>query len=218
MKVDTSSGMQEVYEHHHTAGDRRGMTIAEKERGAFLRERIGTGKHVLDIGCRDGVLTRTYAEGNTVLGLDIDGIALKQVEEELGIETKLVDLNGEWGVTENAYDRVVAGEVIEHLYFPQKVIQKITTALREDGVLLGSVPNAFSLQNRLRLLFARKHNTPLADPTHINHFTYKELQELLEEHFEEVKLYPEGNYAWLDRWFPGWFSFMILFEARRPKK
>lgn len=218
MALDTTSGMQETYRHHHTTGNRLGKTVAEESRGAFLRERIGTGKKVLDIGCRDGVLTKTYAKGNDVLGLDIDDEALAIAERELGIKTKQVDLNGEWDVPENAFDVVVAGEVIEHLYFPELVLEKITAALKDDGVLLGSVPNAFSLQNRVRLLLGKKGSTPLHDPTHINHFSHTELKELLEKYFEEVRLYPEGNYAWLDEYFPGWFSFMMFFETRKPRR
>lgn len=215
---DSSQGIRDVYRQHHTKGNRLGRTVAEGLRGSFLRERIGTGKKVLDIGCRDGVLTKTYAEGNEVLGLDIDDVALAALEEETDVTTRQTDLNGDWGVESNAYDVVVAGEVIEHLYFPEKVVEKIAVALKPGGMLLGSVPNAFSLQNRVRLLRARKRSTPLSDPTHINHFSHKELKGLLEKYFEEVKLYGEGKYAWLDRFVPGMFSFMILFEAKNPKK
>jgi len=218
MTVDTSGGMRDVYRHHHDTGERLGKTVAEKKRGDFLRKRIGTGKKVLDVGCRDGVLTRNFAEGNEVLGLDIDDEALRRAKEELAIETRQVDLNGDWGVADDTYDAVVAGEVIEHLYFPGLVLDKIVKTLKEDGVLLGSVPNAFSLQMRLRLLVGKKRATPLNDPTHINHFSHKEMKGLLEERFEKVTMYPEGNYEWLDKIFPGWFSFMMFFEARGPKK
>ena len=218
MEINTASGMRDVYRHHHAKGKRLGKTVLEESRSAFLRDRIGTGKRVLDIGCRDGVLTAAYANGNEVLGLDIDDEALKLAKDTLNIETKYVDLNGEWGPSPNTFDVVVAGEIIEHLYFPERVIEKIKMVLKDDGMLLGSVPNAFSIQMRMRLFLGNKKMTPLNDPTHINHFSHNELKTLLEKHFEEVTLCPEGKYSWLDRLLPGWFSFGILFEARTPRR
>lgn len=186
-------------------------------RGSFLVERIGKGKNVLDIGCRDGALTSTYCQGNNVLGLDIDQEALDYAATQFDIETKQVDLNGDWGVVENFYDAVVAGEVVEHLYSPDDVVRKIANVLKDEGVFLGSVPNAFSLKNRLRYVLGTKEHTPLADPTHINHFSRKELEDLLGKYFKIVNIFPIGKYAFLERFFPGLFSFVLIFEAREKK-
>lgn len=209
--------LEQVYRAHHTEGNRYGITIFKNARSNFLKERIGTGKKVLDIGCRDGTLTSTYCEGNTVLGVDIDGEALKRAREKTGIETVQMNLTDAWPFPEKGFDFVVAGEVIEHVYFPEKVIQKISRVLKPDGVLLGTVPNAFSLRNRIRLFFGQKKNTPLQDPTHINHFSRRELKEILGRHFHEVVFTPFGRFALLDRIVPGMFSFLLFFEARRPK-
>ena len=218
LRMDTTQGMRDVYRHHHTTGNRLGKSVLSEVRGAFFREKIGTGKKILDVGCRDGVLTKAFASGNEVLGLDIDDEALAIAERELGIVTKQVDLNGDWGFPARTFDAVVASEVIEHLYFPDRVLEKIANALKDDGVLLGSVPNAFSVQMRTRLFLGKKRATPLNDPTHINHFSHGEMKELLQEYFKDVRMYPVGNYAWLDPLWPGMFSFGLLFEARNPKR
>mgnify|MGYP001590272606 CR=1 FL=1 len=207
--------LEKVYQYHHTNSRKRGQSVLKGLRGDFLRERIGEGKHVLDIGCRDGALTSTYYKGNDVLGVDIDQEALTIVKNDLGINTKQMDLNAEWSLPEGQFDFVVAGEVVEHLYFPELVIQKVAKTLNKDGVFLGSIPNAFSLMNRLRYLFGVKEHTPLADPTHINHFSRQEFEELLNKSFSEVVIYPVGKYAFLERFFPGLFSFVLLFEARK---
>ena len=47
---------------------------------------VGTGKDVLDLGCRDGALTRAYIDGNEVVGVDVDREALAEAAK-LGIET-----------------------------------------------------------------------------------------------------------------------------------
>ena len=212
-----NKGLAEVYTYHHRAHKRLGRSVFSDIRGNFLRTHIGTGKEVLDIGCRDGVLTSTYSEGNHVLGLDIDQGALDAAKEKLGIDVRQTDLNSDWAVPDNHFDVVVAGEVMEHLYYPEKVTGKIARALKPEGVLLGSVPNAFSLANRLRFLFGKKLGTPLGDPTHINQFYRKELKKILEKYFKDVEIIPLGRFTWLDRIFPGLFCFMFLFRAQDKK-
>ncbi len=51
------STIEEIYSHHHTKNRGNNCILLGDERGAFLRQRIGKGKRVLDIGCRDGALT-----------------------------------------------------------------------------------------------------------------------------------------------------------------
>lgn len=211
------SEIAEIYKEHHTSGDRRGFSIFKDERGAFLRKNIGINKKVLDIGCRDGVLTKTYCEENYVTGVDIDNDALCIAMEDLGIDTKQLDLYSDWELPENHFDAVVAGEVLEHLYYPEKILEKVVKVLNKDGVLLGSVPNAFSLKNRIRFFLGNKKDTPLHDPTHINHFSRNELKSLLEKYFKEVNIYPLGRYTFLDKIWPGMFSFILLFKAKNKK-
>jgi len=78
-----------------------------------------------------------------------------------------------------------------------------------------SVPNAFSLKNRIRLLFGLKKNTPLSDPTHINHFTYAELESLLRAHFSNVEVYGIGRHKMLARVWPGMMAFNFVFVAKK---
>lgn len=212
---ETNQSLEGIYTTHHR--DRRGESFILQGdiRGAFLKETIGTGKKVLDIGCRDGALTGYYAQGNEVLGLDIDSDALARAHAKIGIETKHTDLHSEWGVPANSFDVVVAAEVLEHLYYPDVVLEKIRTALRSGGILVGSVPNAFSLANRLRFLRGTKKGTPLADPTHINQFSRSEFELLLKKYFRDVEIIPLGRFSFLDRFFPGFFSFMMLFRAKK---
>lgn len=207
--------LEDIYRSHHAKRRGQDFILLGNERGAFLRERIGTGKRVLDIGCRDGALTAAYAAGNEVLGLDIDSVALARAKEALGIETRQTDLNGDWDVMAGAYDAVVAAEVVEHLYYPDTVFGKIASALKPGGVLLGTVPNAFSLMNRARYLLKQKRNTPMMDPTHINHFTVAELRGALSAHFEEVEVLGLGRLGKLAGMFPQAFAFDLAFVGRK---
>lgn len=213
--MKTETGTERIYRHHH--GTKRGtdFVLLGDVRGQFLAQHVGKGKKVLDIGCRDGALTAHFAEGNDVVGADIDQEALARATEQLGITTMHVDLNGPWDeIPKSHFDVVVAAEVIEHLYYPDLVFEKIAAVLKPGGVVLGSVPNAFSLKNRVRLLMGRKRNTPLHDPTHINHFTYDELQGLLSRSFEESTVSGIGRFT-LARHFPGLFAYGFLFRGTK---
>lgn len=207
-----------MYEEHHATRRGAGFVLLGDVRGAFLRETVGTGKRVLDIGCRDGALTLSFMEGNTIVGVDIDSEALSRAHANLSIETKQIDLNGEWEIVPQSFDAVVAAEIIEHLYYPSVVIGKVAHVLKSDGVFVGTVPNAFSLVNRFRYLVKRKKGTPLEDPTHINHFTVHELQALLEQNFTEVHIAGFGRLGWLARTFPQTFAFGLSFVARGPQR
>ncbi len=217
MTMQSPSSLERMYRSHHAERRNEGFVLLGEERGAFLKRAVGTGKRVLDIGCRDGALTKSFVEGNTVTGLDIDSEALARAHEQLGIETRSVDLNGPWGLEPRSFDAVVAAEVIEHLYHPAIVIEKVASVLAPSGIFAGSVPNAFSLKNRFRLFMKRKKGTPLEDPTHINHFTIAELRAILEHRFEKVEIVGFGRHRRLARWCPQTFAFGLLFYAERPK-
>lgn len=210
-----SQTQSDIYKHHHKAHRQAGFSIMKAERGELLKEVIGKGKTILDIGCRDGALTSYFVEGNTVFGVDIDDTALAEAAK-FGIETMKVDLNGDWyELLGQVFDVAVAGEVLEHVYFPEHIAGKVAGLLRPGGLFIGSVPNAFSLKNRLRYLFGIKRNTPLSDPTHITQFHIEELRGILLKHFSQVEIRGLGRYAFLAGLLPGFFAFDLFFICRK---
>lgn len=207
-----------LYENHHASARPEGFSILKGERGELFSRLIGTGKTVLDIGCRDGALTAFFAEGNTVTGVDIDENALERARQNLGIETAAVDLHGDWSeLGESRFDVVVAGEVLEHLFHPDEIARKVSARLLPDGVFVGSVPNAFSLINRLRYLKGSIRHTPLSDPTHINQFSAERLYAMLLESFAQVEIIGLGRTGFLARTCPSWFAFDLGFKACEPR-
>ena len=204
---------ESVYSYHHSHGNRYGTVHLRSARSQFLIKEIGTGKKILDIGVRDGELAKYYAPGNEVDGVDIDSAALK-VAETHGIKTYHFDLGGEWPITRK-YDVVVAGETMEHLFYPEVVTQKVASVLKPDGMFIGTVPNAFNLRRRFALTMLNKKPTSLNDPTHINHFTVRELREMLKKHFREVEIRGFGRLPGAER-FPQAFAFDLFFIAKEP--
>lgn len=52
----------------------------------------------------------------------------------------------------NTFDLVILGEVIEHLYDPDKIMSECNRILKSNGVLLITTPNLVSWYNRLLLV------------------------------------------------------------------
>jgi len=179
------------------------------ERAELFRRLVGgPGRRVLDLGCRYGALTRAYAEGNDVVGVDVDREALAEAAK-LGIDTTWADVDEPLPFEEESFDVVVAGELLEHVRDPERLIGEMRRVLRPGGTLAGSVPNAFRLKNRLRFLLGRK---PEDDPTHLHMFSPTEVRLLLHGLEEPQLRFIAGR---LVRLHPRLFANDIVFSARK---
>ena len=203
------SRLDEISERYREDRRRRGEAFVwgGEQRAEPLRRSVGgPGRRVLDLGCRDGALTKHYVNGNAVVGLDADREALERAAE-LGIETVWADLEqplpfGDW-----EFDVVVAAEILEHVREPRRLASEIARVLRPGGTVAGSVPNAYRLKNRLRFLIGR----PLEDnPLHLHQFRPGDLLELLSD-FEAPQLeYVVGRFVGAH---PRLFANVIVFSA-----
>jgi SAM-dependent methyltransferase len=101
---------------------------------------------VLDIGCGAGWLAGRLSESTTatVVGLDI----LTDIHP---VDWHYVagDLTGRLPFRTGAFRCVVAGEVIEHVPDPDRMLQEIHRVLAPGGVLIISTPNMVSWANRI---------------------------------------------------------------------
>jgi SAM-dependent methyltransferase len=200
----------ELYELHHRERRNDGDFVFVPERIPLIKEAVGRGHNVLDLGCRSGALTRHFLDGNEVVGVDVDQAALAKAEK-LGIKPVVADVQEPpLPFEDEAFDAVVAGELLEHLGFPELLIAEILRVLEPGGVLVGSVPNAFRIQGRLRFLLGRP---PEEDPTHLHMFSPEQIRELLAD-FEDVDLtYVGGRYRPLH---PRLLARDLVFSAVRP--
>ena len=185
--MEQKQKIEAQYRAHHERGKRYGYLFCHGTRGPIIQQWIGAGKKILDLGCRDGMLTQFYAKNNQVLGVDIDRRALELAHQKCGIETMWLDLNSEWPFQEQSFDIIVACEIIEHLYVLDQFFEKVQATLKPGGMFIGSVPNAFRMRNRLKFLMGREFET---DPTHVRMFSEFKLQCLLSKSFEKVQIIP----------------------------
>src|SRR6185295_7888354 len=96
--------------------------------------------------------------------------------KKLGIETHWADLDEPLPFEDSDFDVVVAGELLEHLRDPRRVVADVRRVLRPGGTFVASVPNAYRLKNRARFLLGRK---PDNDPTHLQMFAPGDVRALL---------------------------------------
>jgi len=203
--------LSERYGEHHRERRTQDFVYAGAERARLFREYVGgPGRRVLDLGCRYGALTRAYAEGNEVTGVDVDREALAEAAK-LGIEARWANVDEPLPFEDASFDVVVAGELLEHVRDPAGLVGEAKRVLRPGGQLVASVPNAFRLKNRLRFLLGRK---PEDDPTHLHMFSPDDVGALLRD-FEEPRVhFIAGRFVPLHG---ALFANDIVFAGRKPR-
>jgi 2-polyprenyl-3-methyl-5-hydroxy-6-metoxy-1,4-benzoquinol methylase len=179
--------LQRFYEHHHATGNRLRQSFMERARAELFNAWIGSDKRILDLGCRDGALTRHLVYGNDVVGADIDQAALLYASRMYRIETRQIDLNDDLPFEDGSFDVVVMAEVLEHLPYPASTLQEIERVLKPDSLFIGNVPLAYHLKDRYRVLRGKKL-TLASDPTHVQFYTYDDIHNLLTSRFRITDL------------------------------
>lgn len=207
--------LQKVYETHHR-NKKEGFAIWEKERACIFSSWIGIGKKILDLGCRDGTLTKHYSKGNKVTGVDIDKKMLSICKRRLGIKTLHLNLSKQWPFPAKSFDVVVMGELLEHLYNPQEAVRKAKRVLRTNSILIGTVPNYYHIKRRLLFAFGKPVDV-FEDPTHVTVFGLSKLKKLLENEFPKVELIGLGrkSHSLLLRHFANLLAHTFVFKATK---
>ena len=202
--------LSDLYSKHHLGGNRRNQSISEEKRSQLFKKWVGTNKKVLDMGCRDGILTRHFIEQNEVTGLDIDQLALESCKKNLNIETIWADFSLQIPLPTSSFDVVIAGEVIEHLPYPEITVSEVSRILKPEGLFIGSVPNSYHLKNRLRVLKGRLIDY---DQTHLRAYNVMLLRQYLEKEFVIEELTSSrGQSAFLSI---AWFGRDLVWRCKK---
>ena len=204
--------LADFYSEHHTMNNRRNQSVSEENRSLVFKKWMGVNKKVLDLGCRDGRLTRHFIGQNEVMGMDIDKVALKECEKKLNIKTKWVDFSTQIPLATSSFDVIVAGEVLEHLPCPSITVAEVSRILKPNGLFIGSVPNSYHIKNRLRVL---KGSLIDNDQTHLRAYNVALLKYYLEKNFLIEELTScRGRSSFLS---VAWFGRDIAWKCRNKK-
>jgi methionine biosynthesis protein MetW len=118
-----------------------------------LLEKHKNGK-VMDVGCGDGLISTLIADvtGAKVYGVDISRNAVSKARKR-GIIAKTMDVDKqEFPFGKESFDAVFCGDLLEHLYDTENLLENINQLLKPNGYLIISVPNIASWYNRGFLL------------------------------------------------------------------
>ncbi len=143
--------------------------------------KIPDGSNVLDIGCGNGALDALLRErGCKVRGMDRHAVTTScALEEYIQIDLDVRSHNFEV----SGYDRILILDVLEHLRFPELLLDHIRArcGLGEKPLVVISVPNVAFFIIRLRLLFGgfQYGKLGILDLTHCRLFTVRSIKELL---------------------------------------
>lgn len=190
---------------------------------AALKDNLPEGAEVLDVGCGNGVISRSLgAEGFRVRGVDVSSRTIekaKSLNKYPNVRFEVV--SAEQLVADgHRYHAVICSEVLEHLHDPGKLLQVLHQSLHDEGILIVTVPNGkgprerfvtkpvISLQKnngfawkavkKMKELFGYKGTTAQSDAedlTHIQFFTRPSLEALARTNDFRITRFGKTNFV-----------------------
>lgn len=155
---------------------------------------IPQGAKVLELGCASGYLSgyMEQALGCRVTGLEADPAATAIAAGRCS-QVFTVDLDSpkalEAATSGAPYDVLLAAAVLEHLKYPQRLLQQAHDLLKPGARVIVSLPNIAHWGVRLKLLTGRfdYQDYGVMDRTHLHFYTLPTGRALLEEQGYKVE-------------------------------
>ncbi len=139
------------------------------------------GRHVLDAGCGTGYGSSELAgAAASVTGFDVAPSAIDYARAHFAAPRFVLGSCGSMPFAPNAFDLVVAFEVIEHLADYHAFLRECARVLKHQGLLIVSSPN--------RLYYSESRAQTGPNPYHEHEFEAEEFVAELEKTFSNVRL------------------------------
>jgi 2-polyprenyl-3-methyl-5-hydroxy-6-metoxy-1,4-benzoquinol methylase len=134
---------------------------------------------ILEVGCGYGNFGKLLkAERHVeVWGVELDEQAAKVATEKLD-QVICAAFDRELGLPPNSFDCIIFNDVLEHLVDPFDALRYCKMLLREQGVVVASIPNVRYFYNMVDLLVLRKWeyaDQGILDRTHLRFFTHSSI-------------------------------------------
>jgi len=140
----------------------RGVKIKKifMDREKIFMDWINEKSSVLDIACGNSPLLLELKQEKKckVEGIDVSSVVVKE-QNKIGVNAYVKDIGLDSFQLEKQYDFIVLSEILEHLAYPEKLINKIKN---KSKYLLISLPNSAFYRYRLGLLLKGRFFTQWA--------------------------------------------------------
>lgn len=145
---------------------------------------IGKNNIILDVGCGNGIVAKELKKNkNRIIGVEISGKMAEKASEYTD-EIKIGDIekiNPTWH--KNYFNVILLLDVLEHLFDPEKTLVKLKSYLKNNGIVIVSLPNIANWEIRKNLLFGKfdYSDNGIMDNGHLRFFTYNNALQLFEK-------------------------------------
>lgn len=131
----------------------------------------------IDVGCGDGALVMTAADfGFHAIGLDARADAVARIQA-LGFSAQQVDFMNV--LLDEKVDVISMMDVLEHIPYPARALEKANMLLRPGGLLVISLPDGMC--SSWRIMDATKTNPYWMEIEHHHNFSRSRLASLLKQ-------------------------------------
>ena len=149
-------------------------------------------RSILDVGCAFGITGERLKKRpgiKEIVGIEQDRGAYEEARKRLD-KVFLGDVQDiDLPYKDGHFDCIIYGDVLEHLVDPWSVLKKHRRFLKDDGIVIASVPNIRHYRIISRLLQNRwdYEERGILDYTHLRFFTLKSLKEMFFESGYEIE-------------------------------
>jgi ubiquinone/menaquinone biosynthesis C-methylase UbiE len=157
-----------------------------KEEDPWFLDSINNEDRVLDLGCGNGQHTlKATKRCKEIIGVDYDNtqlnIAKKTAEDKniSNVKFKKHDLEKKLPFKSNFFDKILALDVLEHLYKRDLFLKEVKRILKPKGLVFIAVPNKNTSWKRLQKSVGINY---YSDPDHKIEYSFKGIKNFLKKH------------------------------------
>jgi 2-polyprenyl-3-methyl-5-hydroxy-6-metoxy-1,4-benzoquinol methylase len=167
---------QRNLEHEYQKKDSSYFEVARDEMLKYVPKESNT---VLDVGCGRGNFGYLIKKerNSKVWGVELDKASALVAEQKLDkVFCSAFDSNLD--LTKKSFDCIVLNDVLEHFTDPDSALLYCKELLRDEGVIIASIPNVRYFDNMWNLLVRKdwEYTTwGILDKTHLRFFTKKSI-------------------------------------------
>jgi 2-polyprenyl-3-methyl-5-hydroxy-6-metoxy-1,4-benzoquinol methylase len=146
-------------------------------------------KTVLDLGCGlGGNLLAIKNIGLSVTGVTISPEEATVVSQICSVFTHDLEKGLPAEVNVNHYDVVIAAHLLEHIFYPDKLLTDVQRVMRRGVIVV--IPNLLFWRNRAKMLLGifEYQDLGIMDYTHSRWYTFETIQTLLVQRGFVIKL------------------------------